>query len=186
MFMLPDKKYSIIYADPPWSYRDSQKANGLGAVGHYPLMSTADICALPVADIAAADCMLFLWATWPCLEDALKVISAWGFDYKTIGFLWLKLNRNGTYSARGTGHYTKPNSEPCLIGRKGRRLVERYDISSIIQAKRGRHSAKPPIVRHKIVELCGDLPRIELFARPRDTLVDIDHMDGWDLWGNET
>lgn len=89
----PNKKYGIIYADPPWNYSD-KKCSGAAAV-QYRCMKVEDICALPVKDIAADDCVLFLWTTYPMLKEALKVIEAWGFTYKSIAFQWLKLNRSG-------------------------------------------------------------------------------------------
>ena len=85
------KKYSIIYADPPWHYETySKKGQGRAAESHYPTMSLEDIKSLPVSKIAEKDCALFLWATFPCLQEALQVIEAWGFRYKTVAFVWIK------------------------------------------------------------------------------------------------
>jgi N6-adenosine-specific RNA methylase IME4 len=184
---LPNKKYHIIYADPPWHYSDSQKRNGMGARGHYRLLKTPDICKIPVRDISEDDSMLFIWGTWPCLPDCLSVIDAWGFSYKTIGFLWVKTKKHDqhTPTARGTGFYTRPNTEFCLIGRRGRRIVSDCAVSSVVMTPIARHSKKPPIVRKNIVRLCGDVSRIELFARPENMLIDVEYYDGWDFWGNE-
>lgn len=88
------KKYSIIYADPPWHYRTySKKGKGRSADSHYPTMDIEDIKALPIREIAAKDCALFMWLTFPCMKEALEVIHAWGFEYKTVAFVWIKQNR---------------------------------------------------------------------------------------------
>jgi N6-adenosine-specific RNA methylase IME4 len=121
--------------------------------------------------------MLFLWATFPNLQEALNVINAWGFQYKTLGFSWIKTNTGNGKPFFGIGYYTKSNCEVCLIGVKGKPIKASNYVSSVLIAPRERHSKKPDIVRDKIVELCGDVPRIELFAR--ETVL------GWDSWGNE-
>ena len=126
--------------------------------------------------------MLFLWCTFPNLKEGLSVIEAWGFDYRTLGFSWVKLNKNNGKPFFGIGYYTKSNCEVCLIGVKGKPIVESKKVSSVILHKMldesdRVHSWKPDTVRDKIVELCGDVPRIELFARQQS--------DGWDSWGNE-
>lgn len=174
------KKYNIIYADPPWSYRDKRNKHPRfcgGALVHYNTMTIDEIKNLQVGNIANADCMLFLWATFPNLQEALDTIRAWGFTYKTLGFSWIKTNKNNGNPFFGTGYYTKSNCEVCLIGVKGRPIKISNSVSSVVIEPRGRHSEKPPVVRDRIVQLCGDLPRIELFARER--------VLGWDCWGNE-
>lgn len=188
---LPNKKYSIIYADPPWDYKDNRggiKAYG-SASAHYATMKTQDIVWLPIRNITNENCILFCWVTFPCLINGLRVIKGWGFEYKTIGFCWIKTSRkqnikqtsflpyNIIDSSIGIGHYTKVNCEVCLIGIKGKPKIVSNSISSVIFEPRGRHSAKPNIIRDRIIELCGDKPRIELFARQR--------AEGWDNWGNE-
>jgi N6-adenosine-specific RNA methylase IME4 len=193
---LPDKKYKIIYADPPWSYKD-KGCNG-NAAQHYPLMRDADICTLPIKDIADDNCVLFMWATYPKLQEALDVIKAWGFTYKTIGFQWIKQNRSGNGHFFGLGRWTRGNTEPCLIATKGREfpvILDEEGSAPCLIATKGKpcrvsasvgqlifsplraHSQKPDEVRDRIVELMGDLPRIELFARSS--------AEGWDCWGNE-
>jgi len=169
----PKKKYKIIYADPPWSFND--KLNE-GRRLKYDVLPTNEICELPVNELADEDCILFIWASFAMLEDVLRVIKAWGFQYKTLGFIWIKQYDNGKF-CKGMGVWTRSNSEPCFIAVKGK--PERYDkgISQIIQAKQREHSRKPDVIRHKIIELCGDLPRIELFARTK--------VHGWDVWGND-
>lgn len=182
-----NRKYQIIYADPPWSYENGGVPQG-GVDAQYPTMHLDDIKKLPIADLADDPCVLLMWATFPLLKEALEVIESWGFKYKTLGFSWIKTNRDGT-PFFGVGYYAKSNCEVCLLATKGktRQLVKSNSVSSIIMSPKSRHSAKPPIVRDKIVELFGDRPRVELFARP-DNKVDLwgkNTFDGWDSWGNE-
>jgi site-specific DNA-methyltransferase (adenine-specific) len=169
--------YAVVYADPPWSYRDVAPRGG--AAGHYAggTMTTAEICELEVKRVAADDAVLFLWATWPNLFEAHAVIDAWGFEYRTVGFDWVKTNDDGTIFM-GVGHYTRSNTEPCLLAVRGAGL-ERLDaaVKSVVMAPRGRHSAKPDEVRYRIERLYGDVKRVELFAR--------EARDGWDAWGDE-
>lgn len=177
-----DKKYSIIYADPPWSYNDKMVMQGVhgkirGAESFYKTMSITDICNLPIPDIVADNSILFMWVTMPMLGEGLEVIKAWGFTYKTCGFNWVKRTKRGKIHL-GMGHYTRGNAELCLIGLKGKKpqFLTR-SLSQIVESTLENHSKKPDIVRDKIVELCGDIPRIELFARQA--------VEGWDCWGNE-
>ena len=175
-----DKKYKIIYADPPWSYRDKRDKHPRlcgGASAHYPTMDLSDIKNLPVNNIADDNCLLFLWATFPNLKEALDVIEAWGFTYKTLGFSWIKTNKNNGKPFFGIGWYTKSNCEVCLIGVKGKPFKASNSVSSVIISPIEEHSKKPDEVREKIVEFAGDVPRIELFARQS--------ADGWDCFGNE-
>ena len=127
-------------------------------------MSNEDICNLPVDKIAADNCILFLWATFPKIQEALNTITAWSFAYKTVGFTWIKKNKSGS-NFFGVGWYTKSNAEVCLIGVKGKAPKISNSISSILETVREKHSKKPDLARDKIVEFCGDVPRIELFAR---------------------
>lgn len=173
----PNKKYSIIYADPPWSYKDKRDGRHGGVLAHYSTMSDPDIKALSVSSIANENCMLFLWVTFPKLQEGLDVIKAWGFKYKTLGFSWIKTNPKSGTPFFGIGYYTKSNCEVCLIGVKGKPIRISNSISSVVITPRERHSKKPDTVRDKIVQLCGDVPRIELFAR--------ESHEGWDCWGNE-
>jgi site-specific DNA-methyltransferase (adenine-specific) len=121
---------------------------------------------LPVNQLAADNSILFLWSTFPKIQEALNTINAWGFNYKTIAFCWIKRNKNGTWF-KGIGFYSKSNCEVCLIGTKGKapKVSVHHSISQIIETVRECHSKKPDIVRDKIVEFSGDIPRIELFAR---------------------
>jgi len=174
-----DKKYSIVYADPPWrNPKSGTKARNNEK--HYPSMSTSEICDLPVYRVSENNAILFLWACFPCLPDALEVIKGWGFEYYGLGFDWCKTKKNGEPKI-GCGYYTRQNNEICLIGvKKGllnriKPLVRNIGCS-VLEPPR-EHSRKPEIVRNNIVDICGDMPRIELFARHQT--------DGWDCWGNE-
>lgn len=167
--------YQIIYADPPWRY--DQKGLQGAAEKHYSTMSLEDICKLPVGSISEKDSILFLWATFPQLPAALRVISAWGFKYKTVAFLWLKKNRKADSWFFGLGFWTRGNAEVCLLATRGHPKRQSSKIHQFIISPIEAHSKKPDIVRDKIVELAGDVPRIELFARQTTP--------GWDVWGNE-
>ncbi len=176
-----DKKYNIIYADPPWDYGNTKNLNGKFcgiADRHYNVMKFQDICCLSVQNIAASDCYLFLWVTSPFFEKSFTVIKSWGFKYATVGFVWIKMkNDMSCVREDGLGKYTISNAEYCLIARKGKYWRESRDIKQVIQYPKTAHSSKPPEIRERIVSLCGDLPRIELFAR--------DLCPGWDSIGNE-
>lgn len=167
--------YQIIYADPPWHYE--QKRLQGAAEHHYPTMSIEEICSLPIAGIAARDSLLFLWATFPQLPEALRVIAAWGFKYKTVAFLWLKKNKKADSWFYGMGFWTRGNAELCLLATRGHPKRQAANIHQFIISPIEEHSKKPDIVRDRITALAGDVPRIELFAR-QETL-------GWDVWGNE-
>lgn len=118
MIQFPNKKYSIIYADPPWSYRDGKCGGGVNK--QYKTMGIKEICTLPVKDIADRDCILFMWTTYPMLKEALQVIEAWGFTYKSIAFQWIKQNKSGNGYFFGLGRWTRGNTEPCLLAVKGK------------------------------------------------------------------
>lgn len=172
------KKYKIIYADPPWQYRVySQKGQGRSAENHYHTMNIKDIMALPVDKIADKDCILFLWITFPCLKEGIEVMERWGFKYKTCGFNWVKRNKKKNTYFMGLGFWTRSNSEVCLIGTKGQPKRVSKSVPQICDARIMEHSRKPAEIRERIVELCGELPRIELFAR--------DKVKGWDNLGDE-
>lgn len=174
----PPKKYQIIYADPPWTY--SQGGRG-AAKNHYSTMTTEDICNLPVRKISGGGATLFLWATFPTIGEALKVMDAWGFEYKGAAFVWVKTYAKSGKLFWGMGAYTRANAEVCLLGIskgfKAKERVKSHAVHQIVEAPVCRHSEKPDEVRRRIVELLGDVPRIELFARERT--------EGWDAWGDE-
>lgn len=175
--------YEVVLADPAWQYAN----RGRGAAeNHYATMLPEEICALPVSRVAAPDAVLFLWATWPALmREARQVVEAWGFEYKTLAFLWVKHHEKSRLKCVGGGFWTRANSEPCLLAVRGdirrvdasvRQLVE-TGPEEVLLAPRGGHSAKPPEVRDRIVRLMGDRTRVELFARERAA--------GWDAWGDQ-
>ena len=171
------KKYKIIYADPPWRFKVWCRDTGLGrsADSHYKTMTLDNIKKLPVP--AADNCALFLWVTLPMLQEGLDVIKAWGFTYKTVAFTWVKRNKIAKTWFWGMGYWTRANAELCLIATKGKVKRRRADVHQVIESPIRQHSQKQTIVREKIVQLMGDIPRIELFARER--------VNGWDAWGNE-
>ena len=170
-----NKKYQIIYADPPWKYKD-KGCNG-NCESHYNTMNIEEISNLPIKNISNKDSILFLWVTYPMLQEGLKLMDSWGFKYKTIAFQWIKLNKSGIGYFFGLGRWTRGNSECCLIGTKGRIKRVSNKVGQLIVTPIEYHSKKPDIVREKIIELVGDLDRIELFARKES--------EGWDSWGDE-
>ena len=179
-------KYDVIYADPPWSYYNDMSVSpdcttikGMRRPP-YPVLSTKDICKIPVNKISNDNCILFIWTTDYHLEKCMDVIRAWEFVYKTVGFVWAKKNRNGS-QVSFMGAYTKKSGcELCLIATKGKdahRMVIKHNVNSFIEYPRQEHSKKPNIIRDRIVDLIGDRKRVELFAR--------ETFCGWDSWGNE-
>lgn len=172
------KKYGIIYADPPWHYRVySKKGAGRSAESHYPTMTIEEIQALPVSELADKDCALFKWITFPLLKESLSVLSAWGFKFKTIAFVWIKQNRKSDSMFWGMGYWTRANAEFCVLATKGKPKRMAKNVHQVIVSHIEEHSKKPDEARRRIVRLMGDLPRIELFARQKTA--------GWDVWGNE-
>lgn len=168
---MPDSPYGVIYADPPWRFKPFSEETGMdrAADNHYPTMDLAAITALKVP--AAPDCILFLWATVPMLPEALTVMAAWSFVYKS-NFAWGK-------DKPGTGFWNKNKHELLLIGTRGNipAPAPGDQFESLIIAPRGEHSAKPFCFREMIEEMFPTLPRIELFAREK--------FAGWDVWGLE-
>jgi len=176
--------FAAIYADPPWSYRTwSAKGSGRSAEQHYNVMSTNDICALPVSSVAADDAVLFMWTTWPTIRDAFRVIEAWGFEYKTCAFDWLKadvstidLFPDPKTADMNLGHWTRSNGEACLLATRGK--PKRQDAGvrmGIIEPARG-HSRKPYCVYQRIERLVAG-PYLEIFARNAKS--------GWTALGNQ-
>ena len=168
-------KYKIIYADPPWKYNDSGSEKSID--DHYKTMDTEDLIRLPVKDIADDDCALFMWVTFPKLQDGLRVMKEWGFEYKTVAFNFVKLNKDKLKPYMGMGMWTRSNSEICLLGVKGIPVRINADVQQVILSAKGEHSSKPHEAYVRIERLMGDLPRVELFARHRRS--------GWDALGNE-
>jgi N6-adenosine-specific RNA methylase IME4 len=178
--MLTGKKYYIVYADPPWQYssREYTSEGFVSLTEKYDVQSKEWIKALPVSEITAEDCALFLWTTDSHMKEAIETIESWGFKYITVAFVWNKKTKHGK-DATTVGAWTIKNSEICLLGTKGKMLQYKKDntVRQKVEALRTKHSRKPDEVRDRIVQLFGDLPRIELFARER--------FDGWDAWGNQ-
>ena len=176
----PNKKYNIIYADPPWNGLGWNNGSGNKCpANHYKVQDIKWIKSLPVATICSDVCFLFLWVTFPNLQEGIDVIKAWGFKYSTCAFNWVKRNKKANSYFVGCGNYTRANSELCLLGTKGKcqKAVKSHSVRQVCDARILKHSQKPDEIRDKIVELCGDIPRIELFARQKT--------EGWDIWGNE-
>ena len=190
---LPRQHYGAILADPPWRFRtwDQRTAiprtrssgTNVSAATHYSTMELDELRACPVSEIAADDCSLFLWACWPNLLDALALIEAWGFSYKTCAFCWTKahagqveLFQDDIEGLLGMGYWTRANSEPCLLATRGRPKRLAADVRQAIIEPRREHSRKPDCVHGRIERLVAG-PYLELFARARRS--------GWDAWGNE-
>jgi N6-adenosine-specific RNA methylase IME4 len=194
------KRYEILYIDPPWEYKDKNANGKRGAGFKYKVLKPKDIIALPIQNVAAVDCALFLWTTGPMLPMAIYAIRQWGFEYKTLAFDWVKLNKYVQNSISllkddmfihkweyleaitkfSLGHWTRSSVELCLLATKGKpkrvdksvRQTVFYPGYPVLE-----HSAKPPVVRDKIVKLMGDIPRLEMFAREKTP--------GWDATGLE-
>jgi N6-adenosine-specific RNA methylase IME4 len=174
----PDKKYEIIYADPPWSYNDKMAGHSFSLDHEYKTQKKQWISNLPIDKITNNDCCLFLWVTSPLLDEGIEVLKDWGFTYKTVAFVWSKMTKNGK-RVSNLGRWTMGNVELCLLGVKGspNKWRQIKNVKQFVEAERTRHSKKPDEVRKRIVELLGDRTRIELFAREK--------IDGWDVWGDE-
>jgi N6-adenosine-specific RNA methylase IME4 len=172
---LPEKKYGVILADPGWSFESFSEDTGedRSAANHYTVEDTADIRKWPVVNIAADDCVLYLWATVPMLQDALEVLAAWDFEYVSH-FVWDK-------EAPGTGYWNRNQHELLLIGTRGKVVppAQGDQFSSVIIEKKTKHSAKPQKAYEIIEAYHGDdLPKIELNRRGEKRAF-------WDAWGNE-
>ncbi|MCR5855973.1 MT-A70 family methyltransferase [Mesorhizobium sp. J428] len=169
-------KYGAIIADPPWSYRmRSEKGYEKSPEKHYATMDEAEISALPVAHLAGGDCLLFLWSTWPHLPMAMRVMSAWGFSYKTGG-AWVKRTPTGK-PVFGTGYLLRSATEPFLVGTIGEPATRSKSVRNLIDALRREHSRKPPEIREMVTRLIPDRFACELFAR--------EPWPGNDVWGQE-
>ena len=170
------KKYQIIYADPPWNFKAWGKTGKKAPQNHYPCMANEQIYNLNIKGLANDNCALFLWATYPLLQEALETIRMWDFKYRTVAFTWVKTTKNDKYHM-GLGYWTRANPEICLIATRG--VIKRINagVRNLQIIKKRAHSQKPDEIRGEIVNLLGDLPRIELFAREKT--------EGWDVWGNE-
>ena len=174
-------EYSVILADPPWYYNN--RATRASADKHYPTMTMEETKALPVRDLGAMPCVLFLWVTWPNMPAAFDLLDAWHFEYKTLAWEWLKTYSDGKTHVIGLGNYTRANVEPCILAFKkkvSRGKIMRPDdksIRNILIAKRRRHSQKPDEQYDRIERMYPDMPKIELFARQP--------WPGWECWGDD-
>lgn len=182
------KKYSIIYQDPPWHYNDKALAGNRGACCKYNVLTNEQLYNLGIGAITATDCINFMWVTFPKIQEGLNLMRQQGFLYKTVAFNWVKHYKNGKLFL-GMGRWSRANAEICLLGVKGkphrisasvRQTLEEFDereFTEVIKSIPEQHSKKPDEVRDRIVQLCGDLPRIELFSRQA--------VEGWDCFGNQ-
>ena len=167
-------KYGAILADPPWHWKArSPKGEGRSAKNHYSVMSADDLKAMTIP--AADDCVLFMWAIDPMLPQAFDLIKAWGFQYKTVGFTWAKINVSGK-DPIGGGYWTRANPEMCLLATRGQPKRLNADVRQLLMAPRREHSRKPDEIYGRI-EALVDGPYLEMFARQTRA--------GWDAWGNE-
>jgi N6-adenosine-specific RNA methylase IME4 len=196
---LPRNHFGAILADPPWRFKTWNKATAVKARGtkpgqhlgqtyvsasvHYKTMALEDILAMPVSELAASDSALFLWASWPMMPEAMQVIEAWGFEYKTCAFDWIKAHtaqidmfRDDADALMGMGYWTRANSEPCLLATRGKTKRKHADVRMGIIEPRRQHSRKPDCVHGRIERLVAG-PYLELFARAE--------RPGWTTWGNE-
>lgn len=180
-------RYSVIYADPPWKFKTfSEKGLGRSAEAWYDCLSIDEICALPIENLAADNCVLLMWTTDPFLRESFRVIDAWGFTFKTVGFYWAKtsprieMGSNYVHTEHsfpiGTGYWTRANPEQCLLSTRGQPKRLNSDVRKLCISDRREHSRKPDEIYSRIERLCSG-PYIELFARQR--------RDGWDSLGDE-
>lgn len=183
---LPQKKYDVIYADPPWDYggklqfdKSSKSADKIdlrkkifisSANFKYPTVKTKDLKKIPIHEISSDDCLLFMWVTNPHLAQGIELGQAWGFEYKTVAFVWDKMVHN-------PGQYTMSYCELCLVFKKGRIPKPRgaRNIKQLIHSKRTKHSEKPMQILENIEKMFPTQKKIELFARNKP--------EGWDVWG---
>jgi N6-adenosine-specific RNA methylase IME4 len=173
-----DKKYKLIYADPPWLFKSySEKGEGRSPQKlHYGCMNLKDICDLPVGNMADDDCVLLMWVTDPFLEKGFEVIKSWGFTYKTVGFYWAKQNMRSDDLFMGLGYWTRANPEQCLLATKGKPKRVSKSVKKLVVDHRREHSRKPDSIYESIEQLV-DGPYLELFSRTTKP--------GWDVIGND-
>jgi N6-adenosine-specific RNA methylase IME4 len=171
----PSRRYGLIYADPPWTFATySRKGKGRSAEAHYDCMTLDDVKRLPVADWAADDAILLMWATDPLLDKAMDVIRAWGFTYKTVGFYWVKQNASSSGFFTGMGFWTRANPEQCLLATRGHPKRLSAAVKKLVVAPRREHSRKPDEMYGHIERLAAG-PYLEMFARTSRS--------NWDAWG---
>jgi len=181
---LPSGPFGCILADPPWAFKTysrpkgavPQRRNDSGAEDHYSVTSTDDLCRIPVGDVAAKDCALFMWVVDSHLPDAFQLAEAWGFEFKTRAFTWIKSAGPQFDPVPGMGYWTRKQSEMCWLFTRGAPKRLSMGVAELIYSKRGAHSAKPDR-QYEAIEALVSGPRLELFARSA--------RPGWSAWGNE-
>ena len=181
---LPNQKFAVIYADPPWSFKSwSEKGQGRAPDKHYPTMDVRRMKKMPVKELAQKDCVLLMWATMPMLPQAMQLIEAWGFKYKTVAFTWMKRNKktpslfiDASDIFAGTGYWTRANAELVLLATRGHPRRTHADVAQAIFAPVRQHSRKPDETYERIERLLKG-PYVELFARTK--------REGWVSWGNQ-
>jgi len=184
MIPFPDKKYDVIYTDPPWNYYGDP--NKMAAAGkHYNLMDQEELFKLPVQDIMHKNSAMFMWATGPRLDYAIDLIKKWGLNYRGVAYVWIKTTKQGMpFGAAGVRPtFTKPLTEFVLVAsniKTGRPLTIHTESQrqTVFNPPTRHHSEKPEVVRQRIDELCGEVSKLEMFSRKKN-------IPGWDFWGNE-
>src|SRR5690554_2641084 len=178
------KKYDVIYADPPWHFKVwSKKGAGRRAENHYLTQSGELLKGMKIQTLCKPNCVLLMWAAFPCLEQALELGKSWGFTYKTVTFTWVKANKSNDRIFARMGYYTRVNAEIVLLFTKGKPITRHAkDVPQVLISSRGKHSEKPDEIRKRIVRLFGEVDRLELFARQGSSE---NIFEGWDVFGNE-
>lgn len=174
-------KYGVILADPPWHFEVWGEGAKRNASHHYNVQTTEWLCSLPIAELCAEDCLLFMWTCWPKLKDAMAVIDAWGFTYRTLGFDWVKVS-SCAQPRIGMGYWTRANTEPCLLAGRGKPKRMDKGVSQVIVSGIGEHSQKPE-QQYERIERLVEGPYVELFHRPRNGM--FPPRDNWRFLGNE-
>lgn len=175
-----NKKFNVIYADPAWSFNSKKTGGSMrsGASQKYDVMSIEDLKAFPVQDLADENCLLVMWWVGAMPQEAIDLVSAWGFKLKNMnGFVWNKLTKKGL-PFFGMGYYSRAGSEAAIIAVKGKPDIKSRSVRAVVTAPVGKHSEKPNEFRERIIEMMGkDCHKIELFARQKS--------EGFESWGNE-
>ncbi len=207
IFPVQDGRYRLLFPDPPWNYRDASNSGNRGAIHKYPTLTTLELKMMrpEIQKIAHADCALALWATAPMMSDARELMAYWGFKYSTIALVWIKTysvaerlqkvakTLGVTFEAlvaalaeqdltvmkprKGMGNWTRSNAEFLLLGTRGKVERASASVGSVIVSEIREHSRKPEEARERMVQLLGDIDRLEMFSRAS--------APGWDTWGLE-
>lgn len=177
---IPDGGFGAILADPPWSFKTwggKTCTPHRSEADHYSTMKHEALEDIPVNDWAAKDCALFMWVVDSHLPDAIRLMEAWGFEYKTIAFTWVKTTKDGSRPSMGMGYWTRKAAEICLLGTRGKVKRISKGVRQVITEPRREHSRKPDETHSRVEQLVGG-PYLEMFARQT--------REGWTAWGNET